>query len=182
MTSPSPSRSRLLLAWLLVSVIAGVLFFTLAGLALYLLGRQLPPTHTASASVELPVSAERAFALIADVDGMKQWPGSGIDAVEPLPPENALPVVRQRMGRNSFVLRTTEYAPPTRLTRTIADDHEFFSGSWTYEIAPTATGSRVTLTETGRVDAALPRAVMRYISGEDTTLKKHLESLKAVAK
>ena len=81
------------------------------------------------------------------------------------------------MGRNSFVLETTEFQPPVRMVRTIADDHKHFSGSWEYVLAPDGEGTRLTLTERGRVNSPFARAMMSYMKMETYYLRKHLVSL-----
>lgn len=175
-------RTRIIL-WSLGGLVGGlVLLLVATGLTFYVLGSRLPETHTATVSVDLPISQTAAFALISDFKGMKNWPGSGIDSVEELPAENGLPVVRQVMGGNSFVLRTTKFTPPAEIQRTISDDHQYFAGSWTYLIEPSPAGSKVTLTEVGTVKHALPRGVMQYVTGNDMYVKLHLDSMKAAAK
>lgn len=166
--------------WFLVCFI--IAFVISVPLTLYIVGSMLPIEHTASHSIEVPSPPDRTFDLIADFKGMKNWPHAGITAIDELPPENGLPVVRQRMGRNSFVLRTTRFTPPREIQRTISDDHQHFGGHWTYIIEPSSTGSKVTLTEVGTVKHAIARAVMKYLTGYDFYLKKHLKALQGAAR
>ena len=51
----------------------------------------------------------------------------------------------------------------------IADPHLPFGGTWTYEIAPTETGSTLTITEKGEVYNPVFRFVSRYLQGYTAT-------------
>ncbi len=175
------ARKRGGMIWAITGLCAIGLVLILFGVALSILGGKLPVTHTASSFVVVGKSVDGVWGLITDFEGMKRWPRSGITGVERLADEGGLPVVRQRMGRNSFVLRTTKMDAPRELQRTISDDHQYFGGSWTYVLTPEGGGCRVTLTEVGTVKGALPRAVMHYFFGEEFYLKKHLAALKAAA-
>ena len=84
------------------------------------------------------------------------------------------------MGRNAMVLVTARSEPPRTLVRTIADEAKFFSGDWTFDLAPDGAGTRLTLTEHGRVHVAMPRAMMRYlpfIADPAMYLRRHLGRL-----
>ncbi len=160
-----------------VWIIAGIVgLLALAAGVLWLLGSRLPQEHTAARTIMLNRSPEEVWAVVADSPGHRDWV-RGITGLERLPDRNGHEVWRQRMGRNSFVLETTDIEPGTRLVRTIADDHNFFGGSWEYLVSPHPGGTRVTITERGRVFHAIPRAMMEYALGKDTYLKRQLEDL-----
>lgn len=155
--------------WLLVTSLG--LLVTLTGV-LGVLGSRLPKTHTASVRVTLPASAEDVFGLIDRVEDMPAWTPD-ITRVTRLPDQDGLPVHRQEMGRNGFTTVTTVREPPRRITRTITDTHGPFTGSWDHVIEPQGEATCVlTLTETGAVSSALPRAIMHYVFGEDMYLKR----------
>jgi hypothetical protein len=81
-----------------------------------------------------------------------------------------------------MVLVTTRSEPPALLVRTIADEAKFFSGDWTYALAPDGAGTALLLTEHGRVHVAVPRAMMHYmpfIADPSLYLRRHLERLAA---
>jgi hypothetical protein len=103
-----------------------------------------------------------------------------VDKVERLPDHDGHEAWRWTMGRNKMVLVTTRNEPPRTLVRTIADEAKFFSGDWTYEVAPDGQGTAVTLTENGRVHVAIPRAMMRYlpfVADPSMYLRRHLTRL-----
>ena len=61
----------------------------------------------------------------------------------------------------------------------IADPHLPFGGTWTYEIAPTATGSSLTITENGEIYNPVFRFIARYIQGYTATIDNYLKALRA---
>jgi hypothetical protein len=61
---------------------------------------------------------------------------------------------------------------------TIDDNAKFFSGSWKYELKDSPDGCTITLTETGTIPSPIPRAIIRYIVGEDLYIKRNLAALK----
>ncbi len=157
-----------------VAIVFGVFF--VFGVVLTLLGRRLPVEHVATVRVILRSPVEKVFGLVDDVSSHPGWaPGS--TAVERVADVRGHEAWRYRMGRNAFVLVTTAREPGRRIERTITDDHGPFSGSWSYEFASTDGGSTVTLTERGRIEPAMPRAILRYLVGESYYPKKHLRGL-----
>jgi hypothetical protein len=161
--------------WAEIGVDAFVLvggFFLLLGH----LGRKLPEEHVASLTLRLSQPQRLVWETVSDLGGHKNW-AKGETKVERLADRDNHEVWRQHMGRNSFVLLTAECHPPQRLVRTIDDDNKFFSGDWTYELSPDGEGTRVKLTEHGRVSSSVARAMMHYLFGEKTYMRKHLVSL-----
>jgi len=148
----------------------------------YVLGSRLPEEHVATMSLRLNQRPDAVWGLIADVEKHPSW-SPGVNRVERKPDRNGHEAWQQTMGRNSFVLETTEKRAPEGgrggvLLRTITDNNGPFMGSWRYEVAPDGGGTRLRLTEAGRVKSPIPRYIM-HLMGETMYLKSHL---KAVAK
>lgn len=148
----------------------------------HVLGSRLPEEHVATMSICLNQKPESVWDLIAAVEKHPSW-SPGVNKVEKVADRNGHEAWRQTMGRNSFILETTEKQAPAAgtpgiLLRTITDNNGPFTGSWRYEIVSEGTGSRLRLTETGRVSSPIPRYIM-HLMGEAMYLKSHL---KAVAK
>jgi hypothetical protein len=87
------------------------------------------------------------------------------------------------MGRNEFGLEEVVVERPRRLVRQIVDNKKgLFSGSWEFLLIPVPGSStdskavKVRLTERGKVNATVPRAMM-HMFGEDMYLKKYLVAL-----
>lgn len=161
--------------WWLWVLVAGVGGLVLLGLIAWAIGRSLSPDHVTEASVALKQKPETVYALIADVGGYPKW--SKIEKVTRLDDQPGMERWRQHFGRNSVVTTTTMNQPPKVYQQTIADDAKFFSGTWTYSIAPTAQGCRVTLTEHGKVHHAIPRFMMRFLVDPAMYLKGQLRAM-----
>ena len=159
--------------WIVLGVVG---LIVLAAVVLQVLGKRLPEEHVASASVVLKQPRQAVWDVVSDIAGHKNWV-KGLTKLERLPDRDNHEVWRQTMGRNSFVLVFTEKQPPERMVGTIDDEAQFFSGRWEYMLKDEGAGTRLTLTEHGRVKLAIPRAMMEYIMGKDTYLKKHLRDL-----
>jgi hypothetical protein len=169
--------------WLYILLTLAGQVITLVGV-LGVLGSRLDEKHTSSASVQVAAAPAAVWATINDMEDFPSWI-PGFTKMERLPDENGKLVWRQRMGRNSFVTNNDVFEPPDaqgrpRVLRTIKDDHGPFSGSWDHvvEPAPSGGGSVLTVTETGIIKSAIPRAIMRYVIGEDFYLKKFLSAVK----
>jgi hypothetical protein len=159
--------------YVLVGVVA---LLGLAFIVMHSLGSRLPKNHVASAKVAVPVAPQAAYDLLSDVDRYPQW--AGVTSVEPLPDRSGQRAWRQRMGRNAFVTINTAARPPAEFELTIDDDAQFFSGSWRYTLEPDGpVRTLITLTEHGTIPGAIPRFVMRYLTGYDLYLKKQLSAV-----
>jgi Polyketide cyclase / dehydrase and lipid transport len=161
--------------WIVLAIVALLVLFVLV---MSVLGRRLPEEHVASLTLTLNQKQQDVWDTIADVGGHKNWV-RGITKIERLADRENHEVWRQRMGRNSFVLETTVCQPPVHLVREVVDDNHNFSGDWEYELSSNGEGTRVRLTEHGRVPNALFRAMMHYLFGETTTIRGHLCALAA---
>lgn len=171
--------------WLYILLTLAGMLLTAIGV-LGVLGSRLPETHVATASMELGATPEVVWATINEMESFPAWV-PGFTKMERLPDDQGKQVWRQHMGRNSFVTTNDVFEPPSsanggrgRVLRTIRDDNGPFSGSWDHVVEPARVGggSVLTLTETGTVKSAIPRAIMRYMIGEDHYLKKFLDAVK----
>ena len=52
-----------------------------------------------------------------------------------------------------------------------------YSGTWTFDIKPTPSGSRLTITERGRVFNPLFRLIGKYVIGYDRTIRNYQRDL-----
>jgi uncharacterized protein YndB with AHSA1/START domain len=160
--------------WLSVVAIVGLIVLFLATMAI--LGMRLPEEHAASLTLKLNQTPHMVWETISDIAGHKNW-AKGVTKVERLSDHDNHEVWKQYMGRNVFVLETTTFQAPVHLVRTIADERQMFSGSWEYMVLPDGAGTKLQLTERGRVKRAVPRAMMHYLFSESMYLRRHLVSL-----
>ena len=115
-----------------------------------LVGYFLPVGHEASRSAEFNAPPERVFALMADPASYKAWwAGAEVQS------------------------EVVERVPPSKVvTRVIGETQ--FGGTWTIDIAPTQTGSRMTITERGEVYNPIFRTLSRFVFGHTSTMESCL--------
>lgn len=70
---------------------------------------------------------------------------------------------------------------PRRLVTAIVDQKLPFGGSWTYDFAPTAAGTTLTVVERGEVYNPVFRFVSRYVVGHTRTLDAYFTDLHKAA-
>ena len=72
----------------------------------------------------------------------------------------------------------TEMQPPHKLVSKIADDDLPFGGRWTYELRESeGGGTRITITENGKIYNPIYRFMARYLFGYHATLENYLKAL-----
>lgn len=125
---------------------------TLVGL-IALVGFFLPVSHEASRSAEFNTPPDAVFALIADPNSYRGW-WSGAEVKS----------------------EVVESVPPKKLVTRVVGETQF-GGTWTFEIEPTAGGSRLTVTERGEIYNVVFRALARYAFGYTSTMESFLEAL-----
>lgn len=147
----------------------------------WLWGTTLPVEHTASVSRELPAEPNLVWAQIADPAKSAGWPGRGVTRVEIETTDAQGPLSWREFYTDGSDLgfRRTDLQPPRRLVSEIADTGIPFGGTWTFELEPVAGGTRLTITEDGRIYNAYFRFVARYLMGHDTTARIYLDALEA---
>ena len=129
-------------------------FVTLVGLVgvIALIGYFLPVAHEASRSAEFNRPPEHVFALIADPNTYNGW----WDGAE-------------------VKTEVVERVPPTKLVTRIVGETAF-GGTWTFEIAPTPNGSRLTITERGEIYNVVFRTLAKYVFGYTGTMDNFMEA------
>ena len=118
--------------------------------AIALVGYFLPVAHEASKSAEFNKPPAEVFALIADPNGYRGW-WDGADVKT----------------------EVVERVPPSKLVTKIVGETQF-GGTWTFDIVPTPTGSRVTITERGEIYNVIFRALSKLVFGYTGTMESCL--------
>jgi uncharacterized protein YndB with AHSA1/START domain len=136
--------------WILRTILALVVFVGVIALV----GYSLPVGHEASGSADINASPEKVFALIANPNDYKSW-WDGADVKS----------------------EVVESIAPTKLVTRIVGETQF-GGTWTIEITPIPTGSRVTITERGEVYNVVFRALSKFVFGYTSTMDSCLEAMK----
>ena len=156
--------------------IALVIFLVLAALGLIaVLGSQLPEQHKASRTAEFHQSPQQLWNIIF---GPPTWRPE-VTRYEVLAPDPDRKWIEYGRHGQKMTYEVVEADPPHKLVTRIADPHLPFGGSWTYEIAPTAAGSSLTITEHGEIYNPVFRFVARYLQGYTATIDNYLRALRA---
>ena len=115
-----------------------------------LIGFLLPVNHEASRSAELRRPPQDVWALIANPATYGEWwPGADVKT------------------------EVVESAPPSRLVTKIVGETAF-GGTWTLEIVPIPSGSRLTITERGEIYNVIFRTLSRFVFGYTGTIDSFL--------
>lgn len=112
-----------------------------------LIGYFLPIAHEASHSAEINRPPAVVFALMSDVSHYKLW-WDGADVKS----------------------EVVESVAPSRLVTRIVGETQF-GGTWTINIEPAGTGSRVTITERGEVYNVIFRTMSKFVFGYTGTME-----------
>lgn len=144
------------------------------------IGLLLPEAHVATRSATLPAPPDQVFARIADLEAAPAW-RPDVYQVERLPDRDGRMVFREIGEHGAITMEVVERQAPARLVTRVADPAVPFAGSWTYELQPAGTGTRLTITERGRVRNPILRCISRFVIGHHATIDAYLRALAAVA-
>lgn len=147
-------------------------------LAVYLVGTQLPEEHTATLERIVPASAHDTWRVMTEIEAFPEW-RTGVDRVERLEDRNGLPVWRETGGSGTIELHTVFLEPPERMIVRVEDPEGAFGGRWTYELAQTAGGTLVRITEDGEIYSPMFRVFSRFVFGYESSMQSYLDALEA---
>jgi membrane-associated PAP2 superfamily phosphatase len=94
-----------------------------------------------------------------------------------LPPADVWPVLIQATEASDVPVDVLERDPPRRLVTRVTEKEKNFGGTWTITIAPTPSGSDVTITEDGWVANPIFRFASRFIIGHHATMDALLKQV-----
>jgi uncharacterized protein YndB with AHSA1/START domain len=157
--------------WLLWTV--GVLVAIAA--VVTMVGLVLPRDHTASTTALIQAAPDSVWHAITDVRDYPRW-RAGVRSVDLLSAEGPLRW-REHGSDDAITYERTEAERPRRLVTRIADASLPFGGTWTYDLAPEAAGTNLTITERGYVTNPLFRFMARFVFGHHRTQEDYLRSL-----
>jgi hypothetical protein len=140
-------------------------------------GLLLPAEHHASRTLVTKQSAQAIWDTINDHANEPKW-RSDIESVSSLGERNGNPAWQENYkDGNKVALITTESKPPARMVRELTDLEGPFSGRWEIDIQPTPTGSKIAITEIGKVSNPFFRFVSKYVIGHTTFMEAYLKGL-----
>ncbi len=138
-------------------IYVGVLVLVLLAMGLTALaaaafvGSRLPLTHHVSRSARYAEPITRVWDVVSDPASARSF---GVARVE-----QAIPV------------------PGRMLVRRVVGERDF-GGTWTYELEPDGSGTRLTITEEGEIYRPVFRFLMRFVLGQSRTIDSYLEALR----
>jgi uncharacterized protein YndB with AHSA1/START domain len=151
----------------------------LAGLGLFFWGRTLPEHHVASVSARYARAPADVWNVLADPQRFPEW-RPDVKSVELLPDAQGRAAWREQGDYGELALVRAEADPPRRMVLEIVADpgaEPDFSGRWIFELVPDGSGTRVTITEDGRIHNPLFRSVASLIAGYQSTATAYLRAL-----
>ncbi len=146
-----------------------------AALAAFI-GSRLAQSHRASVVRTFPVAADVIWAAITDIEAFPSW-RAGVTRAKRLPDRDGLPIWIEEGRSGKMTLSIERMERPRILVARIADPKLPFGGTWTYEIMPDGTGSRLTITENGEIYNPMFRFMARFILGYEGTIRSYMSSL-----
>lgn len=154
-----------------IAILVGVI------LIIVVIGALLPEKHAATAEASFRQSPAAVWQAITDYTKFPEWCGT-VTRVQALPPVsgNASWTEYDKHG-NAIPFEIIESVPSQRLVTRIANPKLPFGGTWTYEIAPTSTGSTLRITENGEVHNVIFRFMSRFVFGHRATIDTYLRAL-----
>lgn len=156
-----------------------VIFGGIVAGGLWFYGSTLPREHKASSSITLVATPEQVYAAARDIAQTPTW-WRDVNAVRPLKGKRRESWEQEMKGAGPVQIEITSFVENQRLVTTILnDDQQDWGGRWTYAIVRTASGTEVTITETGWIEPPLYRVVMKVRGGPHRTLDSYLRSLGA---
>ena len=158
---------RRYLIWAVIGL--GVLMVVLAGI-----GWTMDAEHTVTRQAVFSRDAKEVWVELNRFDRWPQW-RSAVDAVRI---ESGDPIRFVEIGdQGPLPMEVSEKEAPTRLVLK-ADDYSLpFTGTWTFVLEPTDTGTRLSITEHATIDNPLFRFVARVSSSEAETAETFLVDL-----
>ena len=143
-----------------------------------LIGWLLPVAHEAARSAQFSAPPQQVYDAVADVAGYADW-FDGVSRIELLPSTNGKIRFREHTSSGPVVMEVEHARPPSQFVTRIADPDQPFGGTWTFEIAPESSGSRLTITERGEVYNPIFRFMSRFIFGQTGTMERFLRAQNA---
>jgi len=145
-------------------------------LLVYVVGLLVPKSHVASASARYAAAPDAIWTTLTDVAAFPQW-RRDVKRVEVLPDESGQRGWREYGSQGTITYRVAESIPQQRLVSRIADQNLPYGGTWTYELTPAGSGTRLTITERGEIYNPIFRFVSRFVLGYTATMNGMLRAI-----
>ncbi|MGD8869852.1 MAG: SRPBCC family protein [Gemmatimonadales bacterium] len=158
--------------WLL----ATVALFAAVLLTMTLVGWLLPEQHLARASTTLDQPADSVWSAIRDLQSYPDW-WPQVKAMDRIPDRDTETWAQRDKYGDELPIEVIASEPSRRLVTRITGEGLPFSGTWTYQLTTSVTGTTLTITEDGQIHNPLFRLMARFVLGYHATLDAYLEAL-----
>lgn len=157
---------------------AGVAVLVVLVVVILGVGAMLPVEHVASASALYGQPPQAVWDAITAFRRFPEW-RTGVDGVEARTFAGGAQGWVEDGANGPIPLAIDEQDAPRRLVMRIASDELPFGGTWTYELTPEGSGTRLRITEDGRVTNLFFRFMARFVFGHTATMETYLTDLGA---
>ncbi len=137
---------------------------------IFVIGSMKPRDHVASISFTVGQPDSVVWATVSDFEKVPEWNHDLVQSVRRIGDVDGRPAYREKYGGFEVTNVVRELVPNRRFVRDILPEGSF-SGSWTVELAPSGSSTKVTITERGRVDNPFFRGMMAFSDPRATMLK-----------
>src|SRR5690606_30844222 len=110
----------------------------------------------------------------ADLEAMPSW-RPGVVQVKRLPDDAGRPVYREASVHGPVTYTVHEARPPGRLVLGVRAPG--IEGTWTFEIAPAGSGTRLAIRERARIENPMVRFLSRFVTGHGKVVQAYLDAL-----
>ncbi len=142
-----------------------------------LIGAFVARDHRATSTISLRQSPDSVWKVVRDLGGITAW-FPAMQQSERLPDRDGHEVWHQKMSGFDVPILVLESSPPrTLVTQIDPTAGGAFGGTWTYEVAPDSTGTRISVTEAGWISNPVFRFMSRFLFGYHGSLDKYLRAL-----
>jgi uncharacterized protein YndB with AHSA1/START domain len=158
--------------WILILVAAVVGLVALMAMV----GALLPQEHVATQSADYRKPPDAVWATITDATKFAAW-RPNMKAAVPVDPADPRRGWTEMWSHGERVpIEVVEWKPPERLVTRLGPGMAF-GGTWTFELTPTAAGTRLRITEHGEVYNPLFRFLSRFVFGHTASMRDYLKGL-----
>jgi uncharacterized protein YndB with AHSA1/START domain len=165
-------RRRRFVSWM------WVVLGTLAGLALLLvtIGSVLPRDHTSRVEMQLAAAPDRVWSLVSDLGGTARW-RSDVREVRMAPAVDGRVQFIEVTAQGQTPYEIVSQEAPSRQVVRVVDAGLPFGGTWTWELTPAGSGTRLAITEHGFVRNPVFRVMSRLFFKPTATLARYQGAL-----
>jgi uncharacterized protein YndB with AHSA1/START domain len=159
--------------WIVIAIAVALGLIALMAM----IGAFVAREHRATSTISLQQSIDSVWKVARDLGGVTSW-FPAMQRSERLPDRDGHEVWRQKISGFDTPIIVLETSPPRRLVTQIDPQARgSFGGTWTYELSPNGSGTRVRVTEAGWISNPLFRFMSRFLFGYYGSLDGYLKAL-----